>query len=137
MFDDQDKKAEKADYYAGPDGEMYRSRDFNKRFSPMWLLPILLIPLALLVWGGVQLLQNDNNAGTLARITSPTPAQKTGTQVGVGGGPDGKTSTPAAKATTRPTATATPKPTGKTEVGVGGGPDDPSVPSSPSTGHGW
>lgn len=136
------------DYYADNDGKVYRSNDFRKSFSPMWLLPILLIPLALLVWGGSKLLDKENsNAGTLAKIASPTPANITtkspGLKVGVGGGPNDLTSTPAAKATATPTPKnsisakkimPTPK---KAQVGVGGGPEDPSVPSIPSTGHGW
>lgn len=129
------------DYYADSDGKVYRSNDFRKSFSPVWLLPILLIPLALLVWGGISLFQNDNqNTGALSQITSPTPAtvntKNGGLEVGVGGGPNDPTSTPAAraKATPTPTKKLPPKPTGKTEVGVGGGPD---VPSTPLTGHGW
>ena len=135
------------DYYADNDGKVYRSNDFRKSFSPMWLLPILLIPLALLVWGGSKLLDKENsNAGTLAKIASPTPAnisaKNPGLKVGVGGGPNDQASTPAAKATATPTPkvkaaivtkTSTPTPK-KAQVGVGGGPD---VPSTPSTGHGW
>lgn len=128
------------DYFATNDGKVYRSDDFGKKFSPVWLLPILLIPIGLLVWGGFALFGNNNqDTNTLSRIASPTPAPVNtkggGLEVGVGGGPNDPTSTPAAKA--KVTATPTRKPTpkaAKTEVGVGGGPD---VPSMPATGHGW
>jgi hypothetical protein len=133
------------DYYADDNGRVYSSNDFNKKsFSPVWLLPILLIPLGLLLWGGFNLFKNDTNqnTGALSKITSPTPASVNtkggGLEVGVGGAPNDPTSTPAAtsKATATPTKKPTPK-AAKTEVGVGGGPDDPSVPSMPATGHGW
>ena len=121
-----DKNSTHADYYADPDGHMYRSKDFKRGFSPVWLLPLLLIPLGLLFWGGTQLL-NQNTVASETTVNTPTP---TGAQAGVGGGPNA-TGTPS----------ATPIERNRGEAGVGGAPGDVagerSVPSSPATGHGW
>lgn len=125
-----------------------RKRVRLRDITPMWALPLLLIPLALLVWGGSVLLRNNNAADTRALTQDAQSANQSnansnnGIEMGVGG--SGDTRTPTLTPSKTATATATPKGEEGTEVGVGGGPDedvegaeDTVVPSAPQTGHGW
>lgn len=137
---------DKADYYAADDGKVYRSEDFRHGFSPVWLLPILLIPLALLVWGGSELLKNTNTPGLTLNKSANTANQVSssnagGSDLNVANAPT-VTPTPTMSGPT-PTKSPSVTPTNKakTQVGVGGGPEvspaESTVPQTPYTGHGW
>ena len=126
---------------ATSDGITYERPVRRNTISPIWLLPLLIIPLALFVWGGSQLLRNVTNGENVSftqQANRSTPNQNdtnnNGLEVGVGGAPN-----------TTVTKTMTPSPTvtkdNAAEAGVGGAPGDTTesgnVPKAPDSGHGW